>query len=257
MRNTNDFARAAYHWASRLGERIVPGSAFGAPVDIGRIICPLRYDICVRMDFIRLLRDRPTLHLEDFQSFRRLPATEAYFLWFRNVRSVRYEPSLLRNEIRLEAAFRDRVHQTAALWQSIERDGFDTAKRIRLTTGRKIRNVNGKMIDGRIFSGDGCHRIACLHLLGWKRLEPAHYEVAVRPRFVPLDITSELIEFGFVDRGKYLEFISHFYGDGLTFRSVEQIVQYVSQSRPELLVELRSVLDYDLARLSSMEGSDE
>lgn len=251
MRHPEDFARAAWRRLARLDERIVPGTVLGDSISIDHLICPLRYDICVRIDFVRLLRDEWTLFQKDFAAFRNRPATAAYYSWFRDIRCARYESTLLRDAGRLDAAFLQRVDQTARLWKSLELKGFDPSQPIRLASGRSLHSVNGKMINETIFSGDGCHRIACLHLLGWDRLEPMHYEVAMRARFTPLDITAVLLDLGLLDRPTYLRYIAQFYGDGLEFESADAIVHYVSYRKPELLSELQSVFSHDLVRIGS------
>lgn len=252
-RHPAEFVRAAWRRIERFGEHIVPGSVLGQAVYIDRIACPLRYDICVRIDFLRLLRDEWALYERDFDSFRQRPAVNAYFAWFRDIRCVNYEPTLLHDQTRLEASFVKRIRQTAVLWQSVERIGFDTSHPIRLSAGRSVENIHGKSISGGIFAGDGCHRIACLYLLGWRRLEPPHYEVAVRSRLKPFDNTATLIESKALDLASYLRYISQFYCDGMEFDTADSIRQHVAERKPELLAELQSVLAYDLTRLGSHE----
>lgn len=256
MRHPEDFVRAAWGRIGRLTQQVIPGTALGETIDIDHLICPLRFDICVRMKFVQLIRDDRELYSSDIEAFLARPEARAYYSWFRNVRSVRYEPSLLRNPERMQSAFLRRVAETASLWDSLSTYGFDEAKPVRLSSGRSIRNVHGKAIDERVFSGDGCHRIACLRLLGWKRLEPTHYEVLIRPRFEPLDITAELIEIGTLDRETFLRFVCRFYGDGHDFESTAALERYVAKHKPKLLAELRSVLRYDLVKLNSQERID-
>lgn len=251
MRHPEELIREAWRRIDRLSDDVVPGAKLGSVIDLNRIICPLRYDICIRIEFIRLLRDEWTLYEEDFDLFRTRPAAKAYFVWFRDVRCATYQPKLLHNAARLEAGFMRRVRQTARLWRSMESNGFDTSRPIRLGGGRLVQEVNGKAINGTLFAGDGCHRIACLYLLGWRRLEPIHYEVAVQYCFKPFDNTATLIKSNALDLTAYLRYISKFYCDGLEVDSVDTIRQHVYVRKTELLPELESVLAYDLEMLRS------
>jgi hypothetical protein len=233
----------------RYRQVIVPGREIGTSIDMGRLICPLRYDICVRIDFIRLLRDESALFADDLPRFLQHPQSRAYYIWFKEVRCARHLPRIYRYENLVQAAFIERVHETARLWRSIERHGYDPSTPIRLGSGRPLRNVNGKRINSIYFAGDGCHRMACLYLIGRTLLQPEHYEVHLQRNFEPLDNTSILIKHLPLDSTTYLQFISHFYCDGLKLDSTDRILQYVECEKPELLPELKSVLEFDLPRI--------
>ena len=233
----------------RYRREIVSGREIGKSIEIERLICPLRYDLRVRIDFIRLLRDDWPLYTEDLQGFLERPESRAYFTWFKEVACARYMPELHRNEELLKPAFINRVQETAKLWALIERHGYDPSTPIRLKSGRSIRAVNGKTIDSIYFAGDGCHRMSCLYLRGQTRLDPEQYEVEIHPEFQPLDNTALLIKHLPLDRSTYLRFISRFYCGGATLESADQIREHVAAERPQLLPELTSVFAFDLARV--------
>lgn len=228
---------------------IVSGSELGESVDIARLICPLRYDIRIRIEFIRLLRDEWALYNDNLDQFLSRPQSRAYYVWFKEVVCARFMPRLQRDEHLIRPAFIERVQNTAKLWKSIVRDGYDSSTPIRLASGPSIQSVNGKTINSRYFAGDGCHRIACLYLTGHTRLEPKDYEVEVHRKFSPLDNTALLLNQFPLDRTEYLMFISLFYCDGLTIDSGDGILQYVESKKAELLPELKSVLAFDLSRV--------
>jgi hypothetical protein len=234
---------------SRYRQKIVPGREIAESIDIDRLICPLRYDLCVRIDFIRLLRDEWTFYSKDLDGFLGRPESKAYYIWFKEVRCAIYNPDIYRDENLVRSAFAKRVHDTARLWRSIDQSGYDLSAPIRIRTGQSIQAVNGKMINSMYFAGDGCHRMACLYLTGRTRLEPEHYEVCVLRHFVPLDITSVLAERLPLDRTTYLRFISRFYCDGLELGLVGKIHQHVAREKAHLLPELESVLAFDLAKI--------
>jgi hypothetical protein len=230
----------------RLRRDVVPGVRIAQYIDIERLICPLRYDIWMRVEFIRLLRDEWMLYQHDPDEFLSRPQARAYYIWFREVACARFHPEIYPHEKLVQGRFRTRVDETARLWQSIERDGFDPIKPVRLHSGRAILDVNGKRVEASFFPGNGCHRIAALYLTGQRQLEPAQYEVEVHRRYQPLDNTAILLRALPLDRTSYLQFLSRFYCDG-EIRDADGILRHVAVEKPSLLPELKSVLAGDHA----------
>lgn len=249
MAYLHDFITRVHGRVRRYRQKVVAGREIGEAIDIDRLICPLRYDVCVRIEFIRLLRDQSVLYSQDLGAFLERPQSRAYFIWFREVVCARYRPRIYRDEQLLKQAFVERVHETARLWAAIEQEGYDPSTPIRLRSGRSIRTVNGKAMTTPYFAGDGCHRMACLYLIGQTRLEPEQYEVQIDRVFEPLDNTAILARHIPLDRATYLNFISAFYCDGLELDDPDRIVQHVASHKPDLLPELKSVLAFDLPRI--------
>ncbi|MEA2725009.1 MAG: hypothetical protein QOH59_2780 [Gemmatimonadales bacterium] len=233
---------------ARYREEVVPGTEIARTIDIDRLMCPLRYDLWVRIEFIRLLRDEWSLYAKDLPGFLDRPQSRAYHVWFKEVRCAIYSPRIYRDEALLKLEFARRVHETATLWKSIERNGYDRSTPIRLGSGRSIRPVNGKKINSAYFAGDGCHRMSCLYVTGQTQLQPEDYEVQIRPEFEPLDITAILLHRLPLARTAYLHFLSRFYCEGLQLDTAEQILQHVGSAKPDLLAELESALAFDLPR---------
>ena len=250
----HDFIAQVQRRVARRRAEILPGIEFAKSVDIGRLISPLRYDIWVRIEFIRLLRDAWSVYTGDLQQFLERPESHAYYVWFHEVFCARYKPQIYGQEKLVRHAFVERVRDTAALWESIDGQGYDPSRPIRLESGRSIRSVNGKVIDSTYFAGDGCHRMSCLFLMGQTRLEPGQYNVRVHRSFQPLDNTAVLLKHLPLDRTTYLTFISRFYcRDGLELKSADEILQHVARERPNLLPELKSVIAFDLSRILANE----
>jgi hypothetical protein len=215
-------------------------------------MCPLRYDLWVRIEFIRLLRDRWKLYTDDLEAFLAQPQSVAYRTWFKDVRCALYKPQLYADETQVELAFIQRVHQTAQLWKSMEQQGYDRSKAIRLGSGHTIQHVNGKVVKSPYFAGDGCHRMSCLYVTGKTQLDPDQYEIQIQRILKPLDITAMLLTKLPLKKATYLNFISRFYCDGLQLDSAERILQHVTVNRADLLPELESVLAFDLRRISDV-----
>lgn len=249
MAYLNDLITRVQARVRRYGQDIVRGREIGEAIDIGRLICPLRYDLWVRIEFIGLLRDQWALYTQDPAAFLERPESQRYFIWFREILCARYRPGIYRDAQLLKEAFVERVDETARLWASIEQNGYDSSKPIRLRSGRSIRSVNGKVMTTSYFAGDGCHRMACLYLKGQTRLEPDQYEVQIDRVCRPLDNTAILARHIPLDRAAYLKFIAGFYCGGQELDSPDQIVQHVAHHKPDLLPELKSVLAFDLPRI--------
>lgn len=241
-----DFITRVQDRVMRNRQWMVSGSEIGEAIDIARLICPLRFDIAVRIDFIRLLRDEWDLYITDFDGFLDLAESRAYYIWFHEIATARYRPQIYGDDSLVKPAFVNRVHKTARLWKLIDLNGYDPSTPIRLESGRSIQSVNGKTINATYFAGDGCHRISCLYLAGQTRLQPEHYQVRVHRHFQPLDNTALLIKVLPLDRATYLRFISRFYCGGLVLDSEDRILQRVASVNANLLPELESVLAFDL-----------
>jgi hypothetical protein len=234
---------------ARPQSRIVPGRELGDVVEIARLACPLRYDLRIRIDFVRLLSRQWDTYQNDLPGFLRQPESLAYRVWFRDVACARFQPQLVHDESRLATAFVDRVHETARLWRSIESNGYNPATPIQLRAGDKVKPVNGKLLQAAYFAGDGCHRMACLSVLGQTSLQPEQYEVKILQSFEPLDNTSVLIRQLPLAPQRYLHFLSSFYCDGRELDTPEAILAQVASVKPDLLGELQSVLAFDLPSL--------
>jgi hypothetical protein len=251
-----DPTTAASYWRYLLGRvqarvsrgRVVPGRELGDVVDINRLVCPLRYDISIRIDFVRLLKEQWNLYARDLSGFLNLGESQAYYVWFKDVACARFQPQVARDEQRLKPAFIERVHETARLWHSIQTRGYDPSTPIRIRAGHSVRPVNGKLLNARHFAGDGCHRLACLYVGGHTRLLPEQYEVMIQASLQPLDNTATLIRQLPLDRAAYLHFISTFYCQGQSLNTAEAILAHVAASHPGMLAELQSVFAFDLPR---------
>jgi len=235
-----------FHRAYRaFTERVVSGVEIGKELDINALISPLRYDILIRIRFIRELTKNQGLYEKDLGAFLQLRAARDYYTWFKHVPLALYRPELGGNDQLIQPLFVDRVHRTVNLWSSIQRRGFDLSQRIRLASGTTVRVPNGKQVLDQFFAGDGCHRLACLYALGLRRLEPKYYDVVVVPVLEPIDSTSILRGALPISDSEYLRFLSRRYWDGREVRSPEELCQHVAKEFPGSIAELRSILAAD------------
>lgn len=234
----------------RWTDRSVSGLEIGKKIRIFDIVCPLRYDILVRADFIELLAENDKLLVSELEEILENRAAQSYAVWFREVCIKRFVPEIYHDKNLVRQRFAIRVEKTKRLWESISLNGFDWAHPITLRSGKSILEVNGKKIGASVFAGDGCHRIACLLVMGKKYLEPKEYRVGLRSKFQPLDNTALLLDKLPITVSDYLTFISRGYCEGQTMATANETVAYLEEHDPDRLTELKSILEHDLIRLT-------
>lgn len=234
----------------RFNEKRISGFEIGKRIRIYDVICPLRYDILVRVDFIEFLGKNKQLSATDMGAILDNPSARAYESWFREVAIRRFLPEIYHDDVQVRERFIERVRGVKELWESISSIGFDVAHPIRLRSGNSIQEVNGKRVGTSVFAGDGCHRIACLVVMGKEFLEPAEYEVALSAKFQPLDNTAILIDALPITMPDYLSFISRGYCRGRALATANEALAYVEEHDPGRLGELNSVFQHDLVRIN-------
>jgi hypothetical protein len=233
----------------KSGERLVSGTEIGERIKVYDLICPLRYDIQIRGEFIRFLAENSYLSEDDVDVILEAPAAQRYQTWYRDIAYRRRNPAHSHDENHFREHFRKRVRNVQELWKSMSTKGFDYSHPIRLKSGEVIREVNGKSFETRFYAGDGCHRIACLLIMGKEVLEPKEYEVIISQEFSPLDNTAVLLDKLSISMSDYLSFISQGYCGGHKIESAEQALAYVERLCPNRLEELKNVFRYDLGRI--------
>ncbi|HEX6655766.1 MAG TPA: hypothetical protein VF153_06085 [Candidatus Limnocylindria bacterium] len=230
---------------SGTDDEITPGTTIGESVPMERLICPLRYDIHVRVSFVELLRDEWPTFKADRPAFLELPAARAYRTWHDEVLAKR-RAALREQRHDIDESFAARVDRTGRLWESFRDGGFDASQPVELRSGRVLQLPNGKAIGTRIFAGDGCHRLACLIAAGQTELLPAQYYLRTKPEFAPRDNTALLLRPLGLDLSAYLAFLSPLYADGATPATVGDLRVATATRHPDLAAELESVLAHDL-----------
>lgn len=221
------------------------------PVDIMRLVSPLRYDVMVRLAFFEQTAARERLVREDFERFLEEVASGPYRQWFERVYCVRFHPELIGRPGRAADAFRERVRRSVALYDSFRKQGFETRTPITLRSGRTIGpSDSGKRVAADLFVGDGCHRLALLLLSGATHLNPEQYRVKIKPSYTPIDNTLLLLPALGLDERRYAAFVSHAFGT-VVHESLAALERDVATRAPERLPELRAILARDLPHLNT------
>lgn len=167
----------------------------GDELDIKSLVYPFRYDILIRKEYFSFYLENRDLYRSDFPAFLELAKNHAYYLWFTKVAIPRASSELRDNPEEIEKTFIKRLRKSAVLYDRIKEHGFDRRHPIVPHTAELILpTVTGKTTEEKYFMGDGCHRLACLMVLGYKKLPKGYYRVKCYKKFVPLDNTSLLME---------------------------------------------------------------
>lgn len=224
-----------------------------AGIDIAMIVCPLRYDVLVRRDFLAFYAAHRDLYAADFDAFVALVKQGPYYRWFTESEAVRTKPDLLGNSAALDAAFVERLRRAARLYENVQANGFSpdypitlkTAERLLPPTTDKQGPPTGKLVSSRYFLADGCHRLALLMALGHTRLLPGQFRVKCFRSFSPFDSTSLLTRSLSISPGAYFTFLSSRYCAPFAFAQGYDVVRYIAEHTPALLDEVLSLIQVD------------
>jgi hypothetical protein len=213
------------------------------PIDIGKLVSPLRYDVVTRVDFFRFLDANLDLYRRDFRRFSKLAREEPYFMWFERIALPRFRPQLARKDRALVLHhFDDRLRRSHALWVSFLRVGLDPRNPMTLRTPHpEARTESGLQIERRFHLGDGCHRLALLMATEERLLPPNVYRIDRRPQRVILDNTAVLVRALDLGEVRYARFLSLHYADQ-QHDDLDSLVRDVRNRRPSQLNELCSVI---------------
>ncbi|MGH2838033.1 MAG: hypothetical protein ACRDJY_06765 [Thermoleophilaceae bacterium] len=229
--------------------RIVPGRE---PVRIGDVVSPLRYDVMIRVRHFALHAERRELFRSDFDAYERLVRSEPYFVWFEKARVPTWWPWLLDDPEGFERAWRERLRLSAALFDSFEASGFDTAHPIELHAGRRVQETpTGKRTARALYSGDGNHRLALLLAAGHEQLHPAQYRVKRYRSLVPTDSTGFLLRETGAGWSEYRPFLELGYPSATAAMEGGRV--RVEASDASVQAEVAKLVELDLPHLTGLE----
>lgn len=212
---------------------------------IRHLISPLRYDVLVRQEFIRLMIVEWTTYEADIEAFLELARQQDYYIWFREVATFHIGIENPGDREALDRAFRRRVHKTGRLVGEFARTGYRPVYPITIQeTDTPHTTGTGKTLHKRFHLVDGCHRLALLHMIGVPALPPTHYRLIPREE-APVDNTTHLVRTLGLSPARYYRFLSMSYGSGVAHDDRASLLDDVATNQPHLLEELRSVLAVD------------
>lgn len=222
-------------------------------ISIASIVCPLRYDVLVRRDFLAFYAQHRDLYASDAAAFVALARQGAYYRWFMQSEAIRCKRDLLGDVPALEAEFVTRVHRVARLYESVVEHGFDpqfpiilkTAERLLPPTADKLGPPTGKVVSARYFLADGCHRLALLMAMGCSVLPATYFRVKCFREFSPFDSTSLLARRLPIEPAAYFAFLSSAYCAPQVFEDGASFIRYIRERKPQLLAEVLSVIRVD------------
>ena len=210
------------------------------PLDIDRLISPVRYDVLVRANDFRFFAERLDVFHDDFDAYTALAMGDPYYEWFRTIAHPRFVGGR-----DLHTAFRERLQKAAGLYLSFTEHGFDARFPIVVaSSGPVATTATGKVMNGRQFPVDGCHRLALLHVAGYRQLPAEWCWLRVDRRWSPPDNTHSLIPALGIQPAEYYGFISRGYA-GVTFEDEASLLAHLELADPGVLDEVRGVIAVD------------
>jgi hypothetical protein len=172
-------------------------------LDIKQLVYPLRYDVVVRRDFIRFCEKRWQLYEADFESFFLKAMAQPYYTWFYHVYVPRMCAKFIGDSVAINDEYAKRVKATVELYRLISSQGFNPAFPIMPNTGENIlKTASGRATGAKYYMADGCHRLACLMVLGYKSIPKEYVRVRCYKTLTPLDNTSILERHINIDWGR-------------------------------------------------------
>lgn len=222
-------------------------------IDIAALVCPLRYDVLVRRDFLSFYAAHRDLYMSDFDAFVNLARQTSYYIWFTKSEVVRSYPHLMGNKEGLWTVFVERIRRASALYEIMMDRGFDTRFPITLRTAERLlpptadrsSPPTGKHVSARYFQAVGCHRLAMLMHMGYTVLPAGYFRVQCFREFSPFDSTSLLARSLPIEPPEYFAFLSTYYCAPLVLQDKEDFLKYVRENRPEFLQEVLSLIHVD------------
>lgn len=229
----------------------VPELANG--IEIASIVCPLRYDVLVRRDFISFYATHRDLYDSDPNGFIALTKQTSYYTWYLESEAVRTNKHLRGKPTALDQDFHKRIGRVVALYESVQKDGFSsrfpitlkTAKRILPPTTDRGGPPTGKQVRAKYFLADGCHRLALLMMLGYQMLPASYFRVQCYREFSPFDSTGLLARRLLPEPSAYFGFLSTYYTAPVVLTNRSDFLDYVRSCKPEFLEEVLSVIRAD------------
>ncbi len=213
------------------------------PVNLDRLVSPLRYDVLVRQRFLEGLRDDWATYAAAPDAFADAAVGSDYFVWFREIAAA-HARIPAHDERRVHEAFRRRVHRSARLLERFLDRGFDPTYRITIRVDGPQLTDTGKVLGGRPYPLDGCHRLALLRMTGTRDLDPEAYRVLLSER-PPMDNTDALLRSLRVTTHEYYAFVSLGYIPGQSCTTRAGLLDAVRRHCPDALTEVRNILDRD------------
>ncbi len=246
-----DWLRRATHLGNYWNWAEAP--ELGAEVEIATLVCPLRYDVIVRRNFFAFYAERRELFQCDPAAFLALVRQSPYHTWFTTSELICSLTHLCGDQAAIETAFAERVRRSAALYESMAARGFDSSAPIILKTAAQLLPPTtdrrgpptGKLVSGRYFLADGCHRLALLMFLGHTVLPAVSFRVKCFKTFSPFDSTSLLARSLPIEPGAYFAFLSSRYCTPRIFENGCELLEYILLERPTYLEEVLSLIWVD------------
>lgn len=228
--------RAPWQVVTRMWQRESP--------PIAELVGPLRLDVLVVRDFLRIYLQRRDLAARDFAGFvaeaREHRFRDLIYGWF-----SLYQPEAVRNPEVFSRHFDMQVRRSVMLWHQVA-DDRDIRPAIEVkVAARTLPTATGKLVHGRYGLGEHSYRAACLMLLGHHVLPPRSFCYRWYRVRRPYDGTWVLTHRKALTPTEYFCYLSEVYGSSERFTTEADLRRFVETVTPGRLDEFRSVVRAD------------
>lgn len=214
-------------------------------IDIGSLICPLRYDEVVRRQFLEFYEANRELYASSRRQFMSLARQQPYVRW-KMWRFHAYHAFGQSSDTALQEHLDARIVRFVTLCEEIEAQGFDQRKPIEVRIADRILPTRtGKQVRQQYVLGDGGHRLSYLMVRGDKVIPRGHFRLRWFSELEPYDSTAILVKTIPLDETAYAGFLSMAYGDGTTCGNLAELLNRTAAAQPDRLEELRGVIAAD------------
>ena len=166
-------------------------------VPIADLIYPHRYDIQIRAEYVHFCIEHADLWLEDRMEFMQKARRETYAGFSHDMLTFRWQwwtTGETPNQCPHHEAFAVDTIKLMRLVPTIQQGVWRSGSRIQIIRAQTLLPaVNGQMVEGNMFLGDGQHRTAVLHALGYTHLLPGQYEFLEYAEYAPF-VTTDMYE---------------------------------------------------------------
>jgi hypothetical protein len=222
-------------------------------IAIADLVVPLRYDVLVRLEFIRWYRERREQAERERPAFLAAARETSYHRWWMTAETIRGRPWLLGRTDELDALFERRVEATIRLAREAVGDPSSVREPIVLKTGRRLLPpttlrggpATAKRVSDRFFLADGCHRLALLIAAGRDRLVAGQFRVKEYETFSPFDATTVLARELPIASNEYVSFLASRYAPGTDVSDPAELVRRVAATDPDRADDVLAALQAD------------
>ena len=209
------------------------------PIEIRSLYTPLRFDLEIRLNFIRWYEKNKKLFKNNQKDFFKQAKQHLYFFQHTIIKVSNRNKNW--NSRKQENSYKKKVIQFIKLYESIKNSGYKINYPINLYSSSKILPTeSGKIVTRKYYIGDGWHRFASLIALN-KPLLLKYFKIHKVDSYLPRDNTYLYIKEEKLGINTYIRFLSKFYNQNASKR--DELLNILKRDSLFFNVELDYILN--------------